>query len=85
MSRNFDLSKIDDDDYLANLENDEDYSNRQVYDRSYSPPSPSVLESLAFQFDDTDSENDELDEVQLKVKANYEPPIRVQDQNNRSS
>ena len=56
MSKNFDLSKIDDDEYLANLENDEDYSNRQVYDRSYSPPSPSLLDSLAHDFDDSDNE-----------------------------
>ena len=43
MSGNFDLSFADEDDFL---EDDEDYDNREVYNRSFSPPSPSVLKSL---------------------------------------
>ena len=79
MSKNFDLSKIDDDEYLANLENDEDYSNRQVYDRSYSPPSPSLLDSLAFEFGDSDNEENSTE------SSNGQPPTTALAKQNNPS
>ncbi len=55
---NFDLSFPDDDDWLENLETEDDYKDREEYDRSMTPPSPSLLES-----DEEDVKN-ESDEIQ---------------------
>ena len=44
MESNFDLSFPDDDEWLDNLETEDDYKEREEYNRSWTPPSPSLLE-----------------------------------------
>ena len=40
---NFDLSLPDDDEWMDNLETEDDYKDRDEYDRTMTPPSPSLL------------------------------------------
>ena len=66
MAKNFELNFADDDEWLENLDKDEDYSNREVYERSFSPPlSPSFLEIA-------DDESNEFDEENIECSKNYE-------------
>ena len=41
---NFKLSLPDEDEWLTDLETEDDYKDREVYNRSMTPPSPSLLE-----------------------------------------
>ena len=41
---NFQLSLPDEDEWLSNLETEDDYRDREEYDRSMTPPSPSLFE-----------------------------------------
>ena len=57
---NFDLSLPDDDEWLDNLETEDDYKDREEYDRSMTPPSPSLLdiEDLVQEEDDIHNESE---------------------------
>ena len=57
---NFDLSLPDDDEWLDNLETEDDYKDREEYDRSMTPPSPSLLdvEDLLQEEDDIHNESE---------------------------
>ena len=57
---NFDLSLPDDDEWLDNLETEDDYKDREEYDRSMTPPSPSLLdmEDLIQEEDDIHNESE---------------------------
>ena len=57
MANNFELTFADDDEWLNSLDKDEDYENREVYERSFSPPlSPSFLEIADDESNDFDEE-----------------------------
>ena len=57
---NFDLSLPDDDEWLDNLDTEDDYKDREEYDRSMTPPSPSLLdvEDLVQEEDDIHNESE---------------------------
>ena len=57
---NFDLSLPDDDEWLDNLETEDDYKDREEYNRSMTPPSPSLLdvEDLIQEEDDIHNESE---------------------------
>lgn len=57
MASNFDLSLPDDDQWLDNLETEDDYKDRDEFERSMTPPSPSLLSI------DEDDDADEVDDV----------------------
>ena len=67
---NFDLSLPDDDEWLDNLDTEDDYKDREEYDRSMTPPSPSLLdvEDLIQEEDDIHNES----EGQLQQQLNPE-------------
>ena len=73
MAKNFELNFADDDEWLENLDKDEDYSNREVYERSFSPPlSPSFLEIAdddgSNDFGEEQTEKSDSEEIRRPVK-----------------
>ena len=79
MASNFDLSLADDDDVMSGLaEDEEDYSNREEFDRCISPPSPSVLPDFGFENEDSDEDDNNRnpfldDDEVLKMASDYNP------------
>ena len=65
---NFDLSLPDDDEWLENLETEDDYKDREQYDRSMTPPSPSLLE---LEEEDIHNESDEIQPPPSKKEICY--------------
>ena len=70
---NFDLSLPDDDEWLENLETEDDYKDREEYDRSMTPPSPSLLdvEDLVQEEDDIHNESEGTLKSQVSNKRAY--------------
>ena len=70
MASNFDLSLADEEDVmLDHVEDEEDYSNREEYDRCYSPPSPTILQDIYFDDDESDHENPFIDDDEQLAAA----------------
>ena len=70
MASNFDLSFADEEDVmLDHVEDEEDYSNREEYDRCYSPPSPTILQDIYFDDDESDHENPFIDDDEQLAAA----------------
>ena len=63
MSCNFDVSIPDDDEFFL----DDDYQNRDKYERSFSPPSPSLLK--------LDDESDETTDERITVEEKRPNPF----------
>ena len=76
---NFDLSLPDDDEWLDNLETEDDYKDREEYDRSMTPPSPSLLdiEDLIQEEDDIHNESEGRYKHHLKSKFSLEMNFRL--------